>query len=291
MKTKNYLYILSIIFVGAILFQACNKEKTSTLTDDEVAIAEDDALAENLFDDIFDVALAAEQLVDGQIYNGTLKSSVVSDSCPNVTVDHPDSTRWPKVITIDYGDGCTGFYEQTRSGKIIIVVTGRYRLEGTSRTITLENYYINGIHIEGTKTVTNDGENDNGNICYSVELVGGKITTPDSIVITRESTRTREWVGGSDTLWNIWDDVYFITGQTTGTNFRGVAYSRTIITPLEWAATCRFIKSGSIDIIVGENDPITLDFGNGACDNEATVSRNGETKTILLRYRSRRWIG
>lgn len=290
MKTKNYLYILSIIVAGAILFQSCEKE-ASDLTDDEIAIAEDDALAENLFDDIFDVALAAEQLIDGQIYNGSLKSSVVSDSCPNVTVNHPDSTRWPKIITIDYGDGCTGFYEQTRSGKIIIQVTGRYRAEGTSRTITLENYYINGIHIEGTKTVTNDGENENGNICYSVELTGGRITTPDSIVITRESVRTREWVGGSDTWWNIWDDVYFITGQTTGTNFRGVAYSRTIITPLEWAATCRFIKSGSIDIVVGENDPITLDFGNGECDNEATVSRNGETKTILLRYRSRKWNG
>ena len=290
MKTKNYLYILSIIVAGAILFQSCEKE-ASDLTDDEIAIAEDDALAENLFDDIFDVALAAELLVDGQIYNGTLKSSVVSDSCPNVTVDHPDSTYWPKIITIDYGDGCTGFYEQTRSGKIIIQVTGRYRAEGTSRTITLENYYINGIHIEGTKTVTNDGENESGNICYSVELTSGRITTPDSIVITRESVRTREWVGGSDTWWNIWDDVYFITGQTTGTNFRGVAYSRTIVTPLEWAATCRFIKSGSIDIVVGENDPITLDFGNGECDNEATVSRNGETKTILLRYRSRKWNG
>ncbi len=290
MKTKNYLYILSIIVAGAILFQSCEKE-ASDLTDDEIAIAEDDALAENLFDDIFDVALAAELLVDGQIYNGTLKSSVVSDSCPNVTVDHPDSTYWPKIITIDYGDGCTGFYEQTRSGKIIIQVTGRYRAEGTSRTITLENYYINGIHIEGTKTVTNDGENENGNICYSVELTGGRITTPDSIVITRESVRTREWVGGSDTWWNIWDDVYFITGQTTGTNFRGVTYSRTIVTPLEWAVTCRFIKSGSIDIVVSENDPITLDFGNGECDNEAIVSRNGETKTILLRYRSRKWNG
>ena len=286
MKTKNYLYIFSIIVAGAIFFQSCEKD-ASDLTDDEVAIAEDDALAESLFDDIFDVANAAEQLIDGQIYNGTLKSAVVSDSCPNVTVNHTDSTFWPKIITIDYGDGCTGLYEQTRSGKIIIQVTGRYRVSGTSRTITLENYYINGIHVEGTKTVTNDGENDDGNICYSIELTGGRITTPDSIVITRESVRTREWVGGSETLWNIWDDVYFITGQTTGTNFRGVAYSRTIITPLEWAATCRFIKSGSIDIAVGVNDPITLDFGNGECDNEATVSRNGETKTILLRFRHR----
>jgi hypothetical protein len=291
MKTKNYLYILSIILVGAILLQACDKEKTFTLTDDEVAVAEDDALAEKLFGELFDMALSAELLIDGQINSGTLKSAVVSDSCPNVTVDHPDSTYWPKIITIDYGDGCTGFYEQTRSGKIIIQVTGRYRVAGTSRTITFENYYINGIHVEGTKTITNDGENDDGNICYSIELTGGKITTPDSIVITRESVRTREWVGGSDTKWNIWDDVYFITGQTTGTNFRGVAYSRTIITPLELATTCRFIKSGSIDIVVGENDPITLDFGNGECDSEATVSRNGETKTIQLRYRHRKWNG
>lgn len=290
MKTKNYLHMLSIVLAGAVLFQACEKEDTSTLTDDEITVAEDDALAENLFDEIFGIALAAEQLIDGQIFSGTLKSGVVSDSCPNVSVDHPDSTYWPKVITIDYGEGCTGFHEQTRSGKIIIQVTGRYRVPGTSRTITLENYYINGIHVEGTKTVTNEGENSDGNITYSIELKGGRITTPDSIIITRESIRTREWVEGSDT-WNIWDDVYFITGETTGTNFRGEEYTRTILTPLEWAASCRFIKSGSIEIVVGERDPIIIDFGNGDCDNEATVSRNGETKTIELRYHHRGLVG
>ncbi|MCH7658284.1 MAG: hypothetical protein IIB05_08205 [Bacteroidetes bacterium] len=101
MKTKNYLHMLSIVLVGAILFQACEKEDTSTLTDDEITVAEDDALAENLFDEIFGIALAAEQLIDGQIFSGTLKSAVVSDSCPNVSVDHPDSTYWPKVITIE----------------------------------------------------------------------------------------------------------------------------------------------------------------------------------------------
>ena len=205
MKTKNYLHMLSIVLVGAILFQACEKEDTSTLTDDEITVAEDDALAENLFDEIFGIALAAEQLIDGQIFSGTLKSAVVSDSCPNVSVDHPDSTYWPKVITI-------------------------------------------------------------------------------------ESIRTREWVEGSD-KWNRWDDVYFITGETTGTNFRGEEYTRTILTPLEWAASCRFIKSGSIEIVVGERDPIIIDFGNGDCDNEATVSRNGETRTIELRYHHRRLVG
>ena len=46
MKTKNYLYIFSIIVAGAILFQSCEKE-ASNLTDDDVAVVEDDALAEN----------------------------------------------------------------------------------------------------------------------------------------------------------------------------------------------------------------------------------------------------
>jgi len=288
MKTRRIIHILSLVLAASFFFVACQKDDVKTgLTDEDVAKAEDDALTEAVFDDIMNSVDNAVSIIDNLIWGGGLKSATVSDTCPSVTVDHPDSTWWPKVITIDYGDTeCEGFYGQTRKGKIIITITGRYRTPGSVKTVELENYYINGIHVEGTKTVTNNGRNNNGNLTFTIELVNGKITTPDTIVITREFNRTREWVTGDDT-WNRWDDVYFITGSASGTNFKEESYTRTILTALEWATSCRFIKSGSIEIQVGERSPIVIDYGDGVCDNKATVTKDGETREILLKLKQR----
>jgi len=288
MKTRRIIYILSLVLAASFFFVACQKDDVKTgITDEDVAKAEDDALTEAVFDDIMNSVDNAVNIVDNWIWGGGLKSATVSDTCPSVTVDHPDSTWWPKVITIDYGDTeCEGFYGQTRKGKIIITIDKRYRTPGSVKTVVLENYYINGIHVEGTKTVTNNGLNNNGNLTFTIELVNGRITTPDTIVITREFTRTREWVTGDDT-WNRWDDVYFITGSASGTNFKGESYTRTILTALEWATSCRFIKSGSIEIQVGEKSPIVIDYGDGVCDNKATVTKDGETREILLKLKHR----
>jgi hypothetical protein len=283
------LYALYIAIACTMLFYSCEQEEgTDKITEEELAIAEDDALADALFGDIWEAVDHAEKIVDDQLYNAQLKSQeVVVDSCPTITVDHPDTIHWPKVITVDYGEtDCVGFYGNTRRGKIVITITGRYRIEGSQKTVTLVDYYINDIHIEGTKTITNNGRNENKNLTFTVELVDGKITTPNDIVTEREFTRTREWVNGEETG-NFWDDVYFITGNAWGVNFKGESYTRTILAPLEWAASCRFIKSGSIESVVGERTPVILDYGEGECDNVATVSKDGETKTILLRFNPR----
>ncbi len=289
MKTKQIFHILSIVLALTVLVYSCEKdESTDKITEEDLAGIEDDALADVLFSDIWESVDHAVQNVDDQLFNAQLKSQVVvADSCPMITVDHPDTTHWPKVITIDYGEtGCVGFYGNTRRGMIVITITGRYRMEGSLKTVTLVDYYINDIHIEGTKSILNNGRNENKNLTFSVELVGGRITTPNEIVIERECMRTREWVAGESTP-NHWDDVYFITGSSSGKNFRGESYTRTILTPLEWAAACRFIRSGSVESVVGDRTPVILDYGEGECDNVATVSKDGEIKTILLRYNPR----
>ena len=278
MKTKNLLILLIAFLGGTLLFSSCEKEN-NLISDADLDLAEDEVLTEAIFDDIMETADIAMNYVDGLV----LKSTV--DSCPYIEVK--DSIENVRVITIDYGDGCEGFYGNTRAGMIKIVLEGRYMEPNSVRTITLVDYYINGIHVEGTKTVTNNGFNENQNLSFSVELTGGKITTPGGIIITREFSHTREWVQGIATPRNIWDDVYFISGSASGTTFMGDAYSRTITNPLEWAATCRFLKSGTIVIEVEGKLPITIDYGDGVCDAEATITRDGITKTIILKYRPR----
>lgn len=280
MKTKN-LFILLIAFLGGtLMFSSCEKEN-NPISNADMDLAEDEVLTEAIFDDIMETADIAMNYA-GDFF---LKSSVVVDSCPNIMIE--DSIDNIRIITIDYGDGCTGFYGNTRAGVIKIVLNGRYMDMNSVRIITLIDYYINGIHVEGTKTVTNKGRNENQNLSFDIELTGGKITTPGGIVITREFSHTREWVHGSATPRIIWDDIYFISGSASGTTFKGDAYSRTITNPLEWAASCRFLKSGTVLIEMEGKLPITIDYGNGMCDAEATITRDGNTKTIILKYHPR----
>jgi len=76
---------------------------------------------------------------------------------------------------------------------------------------------------------------------------------------------------------------------STGINYLGEAYTRTL-TDLYTTPGCPFIRSGYIDIEKEDGTLITIDYGNGDCDNEATVTKDGETQTITLhvkRFRHR----
>lgn len=120
-------------------------------------------------------------------------------------------------IVIDYGTGCTGLFDIERSGKILITLSARGAITGAERVLTFDNYYVNGAKVEGTFSIENLGPNNNQNVVFGVSLAGGKITFPDSKVITREFTRQREYIAGYGT-WNPWDDRCLITGMSAGTN-------------------------------------------------------------------------
>jgi len=214
---------------------------------------------------------------------------LVADSCPAISVLHPSTGIWPKIITIDYGTGCTGFYDNTRSGRIIIEVTGPRREEGSKRRVTFDDYYFNEIKVEGTKLFENLGLNANGNFVISVTLTDGKLTLPDGKTLERETEHQREWVAGFMTK-NKWDDECLVTGSAKGKNAEGISYFRTITSALHWKRVCAFIVSGVVKIEREGTEPFELNYGNGECDNVAVVSRGGESKEIQLRHRHRNWI-
>ncbi|MCK7538797.1 MAG: hypothetical protein MZV63_51560 [Marinilabiliales bacterium] len=61
--------------------------------------------------------------------------------------------------------------------------------------------------------------------------------------------------------WTPWDDRCLITGVAAGTKLDGVAYTHTIINPLEWSAACRFLVSGTIGFEIEGIEPFELDYG------------------------------
>lgn len=273
MKTKTLILIAAL--TGLIMTSCGKSDPIDTKATDA---ADDVALSEALYDDAF-----ASLEIATVFAEAGKKSASVLDSCPLITINSPGQEFFPRNIVIDYGTGCAGLFDVERSGKILITLSGPRGTAGSERVLTFDNYVVNGAKVEGTFTVENLGMNSNQNAHFGVSLEGGKITFPDSKVITREFSRVREYVAGYGT-WSPWDDECLITGTSSGTNLNGKSYSLTITSPLEWTAACRFLVGGTIRFEVDGIEPFELDYGTGECDAVATLSRGDESREITLRY-------
>jgi hypothetical protein len=283
MKTKIFLMIAAL---GVLSFSSCKKDNT-LIDQSSIDLSDDDAVADVVYEDVFSTADNATLILDGMLKGADTKSEqVVADSCPTITVTRPTAALWPKVVTVDYGTGCTGLNDNVRKGKIVIEVTGPRMTVGTKRTVTFVNYYFNEMKVEGTKVLENKGLNSNQNLVVSIKLTGGKITLPDGKTIERSFDHQREWTAGLLTK-NIWDDECLISGTATGKNINGVSYKNTITTALQWKRACVFLVAGVINIEREGKLPVELNYGKGDCDAKATVIVGSQSKEILLRNKHR----
>lgn len=273
-KQKSYLILVwSICFIT--LFSACRKDRNAS---DNTSSAEDNALSEVTFDDAYDLVQDAAHYHPG-IFKMEQDYKILS-GCATVTVD---SASTPYKITIDFGTGCVGQDGKNRTGKIIVTLTGKYRMPGTVITTTFDNYTVDGNKVEGTKTVTNMGMNSSQHPYWKIEVKNAKITKTDKTVITWESTREREFSAGFETLTDPKDDEFTITGTASGVNAKGVAFTMNILTGLKLKVGCRWVCKGTLEILSTGKPTATVDFGDGACDNKASVTVNGKVYNFTMK--------
>jgi len=286
---KKNIPIIIILAISCLLYStSCKKRKLNRQT----TTAEDNALAEDLFDDVLKNIneVAEEENLDGTGKMGNIDYTF-SSSCATLTLDPPAwdtngvwNTTFPKTLTIDFGSvNCTGNDGKKRRGKIISVFTGKYNVTGTIITTTLQNYHIDDYSVEGTKSVTNTGSNS----CSIV--VDGSVASPDgSQEVIWSSTRTRTWIEGQNTgFWTpnpdnsccmffngILDDVYSISGTAEGTNREGRSFTVNITTPLrvEFCGWIPEITEGVLEIQPEDLKKRTVDFGDKSCDRQYTVT-------------------
>jgi len=276
MKRTNLILGWIVFAAFALIMTGCKKDNIEL---EDTTISQDDAYAESTFENVSDMADEAYDIGTGNHLKAYPGNRMFLSECATVMLD---TTVFPRELTIDFGDSnCLCRDDKYRRGKIIITFNGRYWQPGTVITHGFENYYVNDNSVEGTKVVTNMGENDNGNLYFTIEVIG-VIQREDGSTFSWNSSRVREWIQGSDTP-NRWDDIYLITGTANGIRPNSLTWETEIIIPLRVELACRFIVSGSIEIRPQDRPVRLLDYGDGDCDNEATVTINGETYTIYLR--------
>ncbi len=282
MKIK---FLLPFTAFAVLAFTSCKKDN-NTIDESEIEttfeLSANGGIAENLTQD------ANEILNEAAFDNNLQGSGFVADPTQNnailacATVTVTPANGFPKNVVIDFGTtGCTAPNGITRRGIINVNITDSLRRPGSVAIMTFNNYYVGGLKKEGTITWTNTSTP--GIRSWSRVCVGGKITTPTGNYWLHEGTQNIVQTAGKNTPLFLMDDVFSITGNRTVTNAAGRVRVGTIITALQKKTACDNIDQG-IYQIQGPNHVAVINYGNGNCDNRATISIDGRPeRTFILR--------
>lgn len=279
MKTIKILSFLSLSAI--IILASCKKDKSTG--DDEIQttyqLSQDQAAGESIGDDVNSLFLEAS--VNAGLATGRLSDIAETNnslSCASVTVTQGN---FPKTMVIDFGAGCTSIDGVLRAGKINIVISDSVHHNGATAVMTFTNYFVENYKVEGTITWVNTST-PNG-ISWTRDIADGKITAPGANYYwLHVGSKTVQQTGGASTPYNLLDDVYTITGNHTVTNPLGKSRTATITEALEKQVICHNVSKGKVKV-EGPNHYAIVDYGNGTCDNVATVSIDGNNpRTIIL---------
>ena len=269
---------LACIASATLLTTSCNRKDDATPTDDITT-------AEDRTDDNSETGMSSEAMqMAGPTDPQTPGSpNIITDaefrarfgSCANRTYDYTN-----KTLTIDFGPtNCLCADGRYRRGKILVRFTTDVNRRTAGAVVTRVDYFVNDNQHTATRTFT-----DIGNGSFTVEVTNASIIRANNGGThswTANWTFTRTAGFGTP---QVADDVYSVTGSATGTNRKNVGYTTTIQSALIKRADCpKYFVQGTMAITNTNSKVMTLDYGTGTCDNVATVTVNGRTRTIQLR--------
>lgn len=271
---------ISLLCVWAVLLSltACQTDNQEVIAEQDIESALAEATLDAAYEDVDAISVEAMDITDLSAA-GRDVSDPTFRMIPSCAVITHDSVN--KEITIDFGTGCVGPYGREHKGKIILTYTQRLYVPGAVLTTELENYSVDDIAIEGTKTITNLASSWQDPISFNTTLVGGQVTWPNGDVATREFSRTRTWIRGVNPLLDEWE----IEGAATGVRRNGVAYETTVLSALIVKRACRrqgiwIPVEGQLELKIDNRPTVLVDFGDGTCDRLITIEVNGNTQVI-----------
>ena len=273
-----------LLFIPAILmtmfFSSCSEEGESQADLETQFDLESEATIDANYEDVDDIVDASFASLSE---NGRVAEDEMLDGA---TVTHD---RDNNIITIDYGTGVEGPGGRIRKGVIVITYSDLRWIPGAFRQVTFEDFSIDDVKVEGTRRLENTAETTEDNPEFTVTLVGGMLTFTDSTTATREVNKVRTWNRAANPI----NDEVSVTGTAGGSRRDGATYSVEILEPIVYKRDCRrarvFIPVSGIKQITSGENVMIVDYGDGECDNVATITINGgEPQDRDLRLRGRR---
>jgi hypothetical protein len=302
MKTmKNALSVrnaASLLMAFVLILGSCNKSDEVTGSDSSLNVNSESS-EDSYHNDAEDVANSVSVQSDGSL---TGRTERMDDNrlCTGTKISlKKKSDIDTDTLTIDFGTtGCTDAKGNIRKGKIIIIFTpGKRSFPQFTNTVTFDNFSVNGVKVEGVRTIKNVSASLDGDVTFEIKLTGGKLTFTDGTTATRQSTLYRQWSRGGTPL-DLSDDQQKLLATYNGTqstasgiNRKGFTYEMKITKDIVYKNSC--LKESKIFIPVSGTKlltitktsgkvEITVDYGDGTCDKTVTITTNGKTETITV---------
>lgn len=276
---KKIILPLSLITLLIVYNYSCKKAEVDTETQSSL----DAGVAENAYSNVFPMvqrlAIGEEGVKQGSLssarlngFPGKLTCATINILPPNDTVTNTNNYTYPFEFELDFGTGCADINDgKIRAGKITVSISNYWDVPQSTMTIDLSNYKENSVDVKGTIIVTNNGNNS-----YTTSLVNGQCIA-SNWTIEYAFNQTYSWIAGQNTDTIATDDVIQITGSSNGKNRKGKTFSTKIVSPIQKPMNCRWVTKGIFEITPEGLATRTVDFGDGTCDNKATVTINGNT--------------
>ncbi|HNV98242.1 MAG TPA: hypothetical protein PKL06_02655 [Chitinophagales bacterium] len=269
--------ILSMSMILAVAISSCDRAEEPLLTDADPSSAKTTAEATKTFDD---VAVMTEEAVIQYIENPEYDTYTFGE-CVTLIVDSVNTK-----ITFDLGNaGCTGLDGITRKGKIIADYNGMPREAGSTLSITLENFSVDGYRVSGNFTYNAIAENASGDLELAYSVSDGEYIEPDGDVLTFSCFRTFTWTAGMASE-NLYDDVFTTSGGfTAGLNgdiYTGETKEEIVLASTCWADGIYYPTSGTWELIFPDGIYRAIDYGSGDCDKTVVVTIGSRDYTYQL---------
>ena len=243
--------ILAATAMAAFIFclNSCKKADVKEEFETTFELSSDQAISDNLTQDANDVFM--QVAVENNVAGGNFAPGPVT-SAPNGVV---------------------------RSGKINITLSDSVRKPGSIAVMTFDNYYVSGYKVEGTYTWKNTSTANTRS--WERKTENGKVTAPGGRYWLHEGLRNVVQTGGVNTPLNLTDDVFSVTGNHRVTNAAGAYRDITVMEALQKKNSCSDIDKGKLKV-QGPNHYAIINFGDGTCDNLATLSIDGMPERVII---------
>ncbi|RLD30823.1 MAG: hypothetical protein DRI72_09960, partial [Bacteroidetes bacterium] len=143
------------------------------------------------------------------------------------------------------------------------------------------DYTVNELKLDGENTISNDGMSAGALQSYQHEIPKATLTFIDSLSHTPyqwESAKTFVHVAGRGTVQDFTDDIFEISGTSSGVDVNGYSFSASTNESLGDYFNCRWIRTG-ITILGIEGTDINsgyIDYiGEDTCTNQVLYYFNG----------------